>query len=86
MAHVLDAEARKGDALVPPRQPQLELFAGKQPGRGGVASLRLNPQGKGILLQQLLEMPVSIPSGIVARRDSKSLLDCSHIQQNRMQQ
>jgi hypothetical protein len=49
--------------LVPARHPQPELPAGKRPGGGGVASLRIDPQGKAFA-QQLLEIQIPVPQRI----------------------
>jgi hypothetical protein len=49
-------------------------------GGGGIASLRFDSQGKA-LAQQLLDMPVSIPSAWVARTDLAEVPEVSELRQ-----
>jgi len=64
MGHTLDAE--KGEVLRwhMPGIHGLNFLLKHSLGGGGVASLRIDPQGKAFA-QQLLEIPVEVPSGLV---------------------
>lgn len=64
MAHVLDAERGKVTRWYLPGSHSLNFLLENSLGGGGVASLRIDPQGKAFA-QQLLEMPVSIPAALL---------------------
>ena len=65
MKHVLDAEKSKVIRYELPKLNALNFMLENALGGGGVASLRIDPQGKAFA-QQLLDMPVKIPSNLLA--------------------
>ncbi len=64
MAHVLDGENSKVYRFELPGLNAFNLFMTNALGGGGMASLRIDPQGKA-LAQQLLDMPVQIPADLL---------------------
>ena len=60
MQHALTANQQRSAAGIYP-QPQPEFLLETRLGGGGVASLRIDPQGKAFA-QQLLEFPIPVPS------------------------
>ena len=64
MAHVMDGENSKVDRFELPGLHAINIFITNALGGGGMASLRIDPQGKA-LAQQLLEMPVQIPASLL---------------------
>lgn len=65
MKHVLDAEKSKVTRYELPKLNALNFMLENALGGGGVASLRIDPQGKAFA-QQLLDMPVKVPSNLLA--------------------
>ncbi len=65
MKHVLDAEKSKVTRYELPQLNALNFMLENALGGGGVASLRIDPQGKAFA-QQLLDMPVKVPSNLLA--------------------
>ena len=65
MKHVLDAEKSKVIRYELPKLNALNFMLENALGGGGVASLRIDPQGKAFA-QQLLDMPVKVPSNLLA--------------------
>ncbi len=65
MKHVLDAEKSKVIRYELPQLNALNFMLENALGGGGVASLRIDPQGKAFA-QQLLDMPVKVPSNLLA--------------------
>jgi hypothetical protein len=65
MAHVLDAEKSVVTRFELPGMNALNFLLTHALGGGGMASLRIDPQGKAFA-QQLLEMPVKIPASLLA--------------------
>ncbi|MBZ9664818.1 DUF1446 domain-containing protein [Pseudomonas sp. LMG 31766] len=61
MAHTLDAEQGRVSRWYLPGSHSLNFLLENALGGGGVASLRIDPQGKAFA-QQLLEFPVPVPS------------------------
>ncbi|WP_339509797.1 acyclic terpene utilization AtuA family protein [Pseudomonas sp. RL_15y_Pfl2_60] len=66
MAHVLDPRQSKVSRWYLPGTHSLNFLLENALGGGGVASLRIDPQGKAFA-QQLLEFPVPIPSTLANR-------------------
>ncbi len=64
MCHVLDAETGQVERWELPGIHALNFLLRNSLGGGGVASLRIDPQGKAFA-QQLLEFPVAIPAGLL---------------------
>lgn len=64
MAHVLDAERGRVTRYELPGLHAFNFLLEHALGGGGVASLRIDPQGKAFA-QQLLEMPVSVPADLI---------------------
>jgi hypothetical protein len=64
MAHVLDGANSKVHRFELPGLNAFNLFMTNALGGGGMASLRIDPQGKA-LAQQLLDMPVQIPESLL---------------------
>lgn len=64
MAHVLDGANSKVYRFELPGLNAMNIFMTNALGGGGMASLRIDPQGKA-LAQQLLEMPVQIPAELL---------------------
>lgn len=64
MAHVLDGANSKVHRFELPGLNAFNLFMTNALGGGGMASLRIDPQGKA-LGQQLLDMPVQIPADLL---------------------
>lgn len=64
MAHVLDGGNSKVHRFELPGLNAFNLFMTNALGGGGMASLRIDPQGKA-LGQQLLDMPVQIPADLL---------------------
>ncbi|MDE2420800.1 MAG: DUF1446 domain-containing protein, partial [Gammaproteobacteria bacterium] len=64
MAHVLDGANSKVYRFELPGLNAFNLFMTNALGGGGMASLRIDPQGKA-LAQQLLDMPVQIPADLL---------------------
>ncbi|OTG63206.1 acyclic terpene utilization AtuA family protein [Acinetobacter silvestris] len=67
MKHVLDAEKSKVIRYELPELNALNFMLENALGGGGVASLRIDPQGKAFA-QQLLDMPVKIPANLFDER------------------
>ena len=65
MKHVLDAEKSKVIRYELPKLNALNFMLENALGGGGVASLLIDPQGKAFA-QQLLDMPVKVPSNLLA--------------------
>ena len=65
MTHTLNPEAGKVTRWSLPGFNAFNFLLEHSLGGGGVASLRIDPQGKAFA-QQLLEFPVPVPSGLVA--------------------
>ena len=65
MAHTLNPETGKVTRWSLPGFNAFNFLLEHSLGGGGVASLRIDPQGKAFA-QQLLEFPVPVPSGLVA--------------------
>ena len=65
MAHVLDGDNSVVTRYELPGLNALNFLLTNALGGGGIASLRIDPQGKAFA-QQLLEMPVKIPAGLLA--------------------
>jgi hypothetical protein len=63
MAHTLDAEQGRVSRWYLPGSHSLNFLLENALGGGGVASLRIDPQGKAFA-QQLLEFPVPVPSAL----------------------
>lgn len=64
MAHVLDGDNSKVTRFELPGLNALNFLMTNALGGGGIASLRIDPQGKAFA-QQLLEMPVKIPAELL---------------------
>lgn len=64
MAHVLDPETGRVQRYELPGLHAINLLLENALGGGGIASLRIDPQGKAFA-QQLLEMPVRIPAHLL---------------------
>jgi len=64
MAHTLDPERGAVDRWSMPGIAGLNFLLRHSLGGGGVASLRIDPQGKAFA-QQLLEMPVPVPASLI---------------------
>ncbi len=64
MAHVLDASTGRVTRFELPGLNALNLLLENALGGGGMASLRIDPQGKAFA-QQLLDMPVKIPAELL---------------------
>ncbi len=63
MQHVIDGQTGKVSRWVLPGSHSLNFLLENALGGGGVASLRIDPQGKAFA-QQLLEFPVPVPSAL----------------------
>lgn len=63
MAHTLDAEKGRVSRWHLPSSHSLNFLLENALGGGGVASLRIDPQGKAFA-QQLLEFPIPVPSAL----------------------
>lgn len=63
MQHVLDAQTSKVSRWYLPASHSLNFLLENALGGGGVASLRIDPQGKAFA-QQLLEFPVPVPKAL----------------------
>ena len=66
MGHVLDPQAGKVSRWHLPGSHSLNFLLENALGGGGVASLRIDPQGKAFA-QQLLEFPVPVPKALAER-------------------
>ncbi|MDO7217304.1 acyclic terpene utilization AtuA family protein [Acinetobacter nosocomialis] len=66
MQHVLDAEKRRVIRYELPSLNALNFMLENALGGGGVASLRIDPQGKAFA-QQLLDMPVKVPAHLLEK-------------------
>ncbi|MGB4343076.1 MAG: acyclic terpene utilization AtuA family protein [Moraxellaceae bacterium] len=64
MAHVLDPDTGRVNRYELPGLNALNFLLENALGGGGIASLRIDPQGKAFA-QQLLEMPVKIPANLL---------------------
>lgn len=64
MAHVMDGANSKVYRFELPGLNAMNIFITNALGGGGMASLRIDPQGKA-LAQQLLEMPVQVPASLL---------------------
>ena len=64
MVHTLNPETGRVTRWALPGLQAIKFLLGHGLGGGGVASLRIDPQGKAFA-QQLLEFPVPVPSGLV---------------------
>ncbi|WP_373186862.1 acyclic terpene utilization AtuA family protein [Halopseudomonas sp.] len=69
MAHVLAPEQGKVTRWYLPGSHSLNFLLENSLGGGGVASLRIDPQGKAFA-QQLLQMPIAIPSSLLDKTDT----------------
>jgi hypothetical protein len=65
MAHVLDSERGRVTRWALPGLGAFNFLLEHSLGGGGVASLRIDPQGKAFA-QQLLEFPVPVPTGLIS--------------------
>jgi hypothetical protein len=68
MQHTLDSVHGKVSRWYLPGSHSLNFLLENSLGGGGVASLRIDPQGKAFA-QQLLEMPIAIPSDLFTRME-----------------
>ncbi|MFO1354104.1 MAG: terpene utilization protein AtuA, partial [Acinetobacter sp.] len=66
MQHVLDPEKSKVIRYELPAMNALNFMLENALGGGGIASLRIDPQGKAFA-QQLLDMPVKIPAQLLEK-------------------
>lgn len=66
MQHVLDAEKGRVIRYELPSLNALNFMLENALGGGGVASLRIDPQGKAFA-QQLLDMPVKVPANLLEK-------------------
>ena len=64
MAHVLDPDTGRVNRYELPGMSALNFLLENALGGGGIASLRIDPQGKAFA-QQLLEIPVKIPANLL---------------------
>ena len=64
MAHTLDPETGRVSRWALPGLHAFNFLLEHSLGGGGIASLRIDPQGKAFA-QQLLEFPVPVPTGLV---------------------
>lgn len=64
MAHVLDGSNSQVNRYELPGLNALNFLMSNALGGGGIASLRIDPQGKAFA-QQLLEMPVKVPADLI---------------------
>ena len=64
MSHVLDPDTGRVERFTLPGQHALNFMLYNSLGGGGVASLRIDPQGKAFA-QQLLEFPIPIPESLL---------------------
>jgi hypothetical protein len=64
MQHVLDPEKSKVIRYELPAMNALNFMLENALGGGGIASLRIDPQGKAFA-QQLLDMPVKVPRKLI---------------------
>lgn len=64
MVHVMDGSNSKVHRFELPGLNAMNIFITNALGGGGMASLRIDPQGKA-LAQQLLDMPVQIPASVL---------------------
>jgi hypothetical protein len=69
MAHVLDSDLGQVTRWYLPGSHSLNFLLENSLGGGGVASLRIDPQGKAFA-QQLLQMPVTIPANLAEQLDN----------------
>ncbi|GGC96681.1 acyclic terpene utilization AtuA family protein [Halopseudomonas salina] len=69
MSHVLDADRGRVTRWYLPGSHSLNFLLENSLGGGGVASLRIDPQGKAFA-QQVLQMPVAVPASILAKLDT----------------
>lgn len=67
MAHVLDPASGKVERFELPGMHALNFMLYNSLGGGGVASLRIDPQGKAFA-QQLLEFPIPIPTELLEKK------------------
>lgn len=72
MQHVLDAENSTVTCYELPALNALNFVLENALGGGGVASLRIDPQGKAFA-QQLLDMPVKVPAALVESESRDSI-------------
>lgn len=70
MAHVLDPQRGRVTRWYLPGSESLNFLLENSLGGGGVASLRIDPQGKAFA-QQLLEIPISIPSTLLEQNNQR---------------
>ena len=68
MSHTLDSTQGRVNRWYLPGSHSLNFLLENSLGGGGVASLRIDPQGKAFA-QQLLEMPIAIPSDLLSRME-----------------
>ena len=66
MQHVLDAEKSKVIRYELPAMNAMNFMLENALGGGGIASLRIDPQGKAFA-QQLLDMPVKVPAQLLEK-------------------
>ena len=66
MQHVLDAEKSKVIRNYLPAMNAMNFMLENALGGGGIASLRIDPQGKAFA-QQLLDMPVKVPAQLLEK-------------------
>jgi hypothetical protein len=65
MQHALDAQHSKVTRWYLPASHSLNFLLENALGGGGIASLRIDPQGKAFA-QQLLEFPIPVPKALAA--------------------
>ena len=66
MQHVLDPEKSKVIRYELPAMHALNFMLENALGGGGIASLRIDPQGKAFA-QQLLDMPIKVPAKLLEK-------------------
>ena len=64
MSHVLDDSASSVERWYMPGMKAFNFLLKNSLGGGGIASLRIDPQGKAYA-QQLLDMPIPVPSNLI---------------------
>lgn len=72
MAHVLDAQNGRVTQFYLPGLHALNFLLENSLGGGGIASLRIDPQGKAFA-QQLLDMPVPVPAALAAQLNAEGV-------------
>lgn len=69
MAHVLDSDTGKVTRWYLPGLHALNFLLENSLGGGGIASLRIDPQGKAFA-QQLLEFPIPVPTALLGQQET----------------